>query len=90
MFFRVTKVAQALLILAVTAWSVPCLSPSLDAYIKDSTSLIGFLSTVTGMLAVLFIFIRSVFFLLSLSLVAAEIRCCSQVYGLILHLVAVM
>lgn len=64
MFFSMAKAAQALQILAVTSWSVrPCLLITLPRYRKDSTSLIGSLSTVTGMLAIVLIFISPVFFL---------------------------
>ena len=78
MFFRMTKAAQALPILAVTSQSVtPCLSVMLPRYTKDSTSLICSLFTVTGMLTMVLIFINSVFFLLTLSPVAAHVvdRC---------------
>ena len=74
MFLSMTKAALALPILAVTSRFVPpCWSTTLPRYTNDSTCLMGSPPTVTGALAVVFIFISSVFFLLILSPVPADV-----------------
>ena len=66
MFLSMTKAALALPILAVTSRSVPpSQSTTLPRLTKDSTSLTGSPPTVTGALAVVFIFTSSVFCLVS-------------------------
>ena len=74
MILSMTKAALALSILAVTSQSVPpWWSTTLLRWTKDFTSLMGSPPTVTGVLAVVFIFISSVFFLLILSPVPADV-----------------
>jgi hypothetical protein len=60
-------------ILAVISWSVPpCLSITLPRYTKDFTSVIGSPPTVTGLMALVLIFMSSVFFLFILRPVSAD------------------
>ena len=73
-FLSMTKAAPTLPILTVTSRSVPaCWSTTLPRYTKDSTSLMSSPPTVTGALAVVLTYIRSVFFLLILSPAPADV-----------------